>query len=122
VASADGGEADLPAIALFLCIGGTPRTGWADERGVRTDKAGFILTGPDLLDRGRRPEGWPLARDPLPLETTMPGVFAAGDVRHGAIMRVASAVGEGAMAVKLVHAHIGRSHGALQRSAMAAPV
>ena len=58
---------------------------------------------------------------PLFLETSLPGVFAAGDVRHGSIMRVASAVGEGAMAVKLVHAHLGRSHGALQRSAMAAP-
>jgi thioredoxin reductase (NADPH) len=103
VHSADGDERDLPAIALFLCIGGTPRTGWADERGVRTDRAGFILTGPDLLDHGARPEGWPLDRDPLPLETTFPGIFAAGDVRHGSTKRVAGAVGDGAMAVALAH-------------------
>jgi thioredoxin reductase (NADPH) len=103
VASADGAESDLPAIALFLCIGGTPRTGWADERGVSTDKAGFILTGPDLLDHGRRPEGWPLERDPLPLEMATPGLFAAGDVRHGSTKRVAGAVGDGAMAVALAH-------------------
>jgi thioredoxin reductase (NADPH) len=93
----------VPAIALFLCIGGTPRTGWADARGVRTSKAGFILTGPDLLDHGARPEGWPLDRDPLPLETTLPGLFAAGDVRHGSTKRVAGAVGDGAMAVALAH-------------------
>jgi thioredoxin reductase (NADPH) len=103
VQSAEGDEHELPAIALFLCIGGTPRTGWADERGVRTDKAGFILTGPDLLDHGERPEGWPLDRDPLPLETTLPGIFAAGDVRHGSTKRVAGAVGDGAMAVALAH-------------------
>jgi thioredoxin reductase (NADPH) len=103
VESADRGAADLPAIALFLCIGGTPRTGWADERGVRTDKAGFLLTGPDLLDNGRRPEGWPLDRDPLPLEMSTPGLFAAGDVRHGSTKRVAGAVGDGAMAVALAH-------------------
>jgi thioredoxin reductase (NADPH) len=99
----DGSAAGLPAAALFLCIGGTPRTGWADDGGVRTDRAGFILTGPDLLDRGERPEGWELDRDPLPLETTLPGLFAAGDVRHGSTKRVAGAVGDGAMAVALAH-------------------
>ncbi|MEA2426126.1 MAG: thioredoxin reductase, partial [Thermoleophilaceae bacterium] len=99
----DGSSAIIPAAALFLCIGGTPRTGWADEGGVRTDRAGFILTGPDLLNRGERPEGWELDRDPLPLETTMPGLFAAGDVRHGSTKRVAGAVGDGAMAVALAH-------------------
>ena len=68
------------ARALFICIGGEPRTGWAADTGVRTNRAGYILTGPDLLDAGRRPEGWPLDRDPLALETSVPGLFAAGDV------------------------------------------
>jgi thioredoxin reductase (NADPH) len=70
---------------------------------VRTSDDGFVLTGPDLLDRGRRPEGWPLNRDPLALETSVPGAFAAGDVRHGSTKRVAGAVGEGSMAVALAH-------------------
>jgi thioredoxin reductase (NADPH) len=102
--SGPGGETErLPAVALFLCIGGQPRTGWAENAGVRTDRAGYILTGPDLLEAGRRPEGWPLDRDPLALETSVPGLFAAGDVRHGSAKRVAGAVGEGAMAVALAH-------------------
>jgi len=93
----------LPARALFLCLGGLPRTGWATGSGVRLDAAGYILCGPDLLDRGARPEGWPLARDPLALETSVPGLFAAGDVRHGSTKRVGAAAGDGAMAVALVH-------------------
>jgi thioredoxin reductase (NADPH) len=93
----------LPARALFLCIGGQPRTGWADAHGVRLDRAGYILTGPDLLDAGRRPADWPLQRDPLALETSVPGLFAAGDVRSGSTKRVAGAVGDGAMAVALAH-------------------
>jgi thioredoxin reductase (NADPH) len=101
VGSRGGGEETLPARALFVCIGGRPRTGWAADAGVRTDPAGFILTGPDLLEGGRRPEDWPLDRDPLALETSAPGLFAAGDVRHGSTKRVAGAVGEGAMAVAL---------------------
>lgn len=103
IAAADGATEVRPAAALFLCIGGTPRTAWADAVGVRTDPAGFVITGPDLLDSGRRPEGWPLDRDPLTLETSVPGFFAAGDVRRGSVKRVAGAVGEGAMAVALVH-------------------
>jgi thioredoxin reductase (NADPH) len=103
VRAAAGPTKRLPVSALFLCLGGVPRTGWAADAGVATDPAGFILTGPDLLDAGRRPEAWPLARDPLALETSAPGLFVAGDARHGSTKRVAGAVGEGAMAAALVH-------------------
>jgi thioredoxin reductase (NADPH) len=97
-----GGET-LHARALFICIGGIPRTGWAAPIGVAADPAGYLLTGPDLLRDGERPAGWPLDRDPLVLETSVPGLFAAGDVRHGSIKRVGGAVGEGATAAALVH-------------------
>ena len=80
-----------------------PRTGWAAGAGVRLDPTGFILTGPDLRAGGSLPEDWPLDRDPLALETSVPGVFAAGDVRSGSVKRVAGAVGDGAMAVALAH-------------------
>jgi thioredoxin reductase (NADPH) len=100
----------VPARSLFVFIGATPRTEWLDGQ-VALDDGGYILTGPDT---GR--PGTPY------LETSLPGVLAAGDVRHGSIMRIASAVGEGAMAVKLVHAYLGRSHGEVQRMAMAAPL
>jgi thioredoxin reductase (NADPH) len=105
VATVDAGgrEETLPARALFVCIGGAPRTGWAEAVRVRVDDRGYVLTGPDLLERGRRPDDWPLDRDPLALETSLPGFFAAGDVRHGSTKRVAGAVGEGAMAVALAH-------------------
>jgi len=99
----DGRSERLTAQVMFLCLGGIPRTGWADSMGVRLDPAGYILTGPNLLTRGERPAEWPLARDPLALETSVAGLFAAGDVRHGSAKRVAGAVGEGAMAVALVH-------------------
>jgi thioredoxin reductase (NADPH) len=91
------------ARALFLCIGGMPRSGWAEPAGVRTNDKGFLLTGPDLLVDGQRREEWPLDRDPLALETSVPGLFAAGDVRSGSTKRVGAAVGEGAMATALVH-------------------
>jgi len=103
IESADGSPEPVRVTALFLCIGGIPRTGWAPSSGVRTDRNGFILTGPDLLEAGRRPDDWPLDRDPLALETSLPGVFAAGDVRHGSVKRVGGAVGEGSMAIALAH-------------------
>jgi thioredoxin reductase (NADPH) len=91
---------------LIVCIGGAPHTEWAAEAGLRRDGAGYLVTGPDLLRDGRRPDGWPLDRDPYYLETNIPGLFAAGDVRQGSVKRCASAVGEGAMAVAFVHRYL----------------
>ncbi len=96
--SRGGGEEEVSADALFLMIGARPNTAWLPPELAR-DSGGFLRTGPDLGEDG----GWPLEREPLGLETSMPGVLAAGDVRHGSISRVASAVGEGSIAVRLVH-------------------
>jgi thioredoxin reductase (NADPH) len=97
-----GGETErLPATAIFICIGGVPCTEWAAGSGLRVGEGGFVLTGPDLIREGERPSEWPLDRDPLALETSIPGMFAAGDVRHGSPRRVGGAVGDGAMAVAL---------------------
>jgi thioredoxin reductase (NADPH) len=90
---------------VFVFIGAAPRTDWLDGVLVR-DGHGFVVAGPDLLVDGRRPPGWPLDRDPYHLETSVPGVFVAGDVRAESVKRVASAVGEGAMAVTLVHRYL----------------
>jgi len=99
----DGEAETLPARAMFICIGGAPCTEWASGTGVRVGPRGFILTGPDLIHEGKPPAEWSLDRDPLALETSVPGLFAAGDVRHGAPRRVGGAVGDGAMAVALAH-------------------
>jgi thioredoxin reductase (NADPH) len=94
-----------PAAALFLFIGAVPHSELVAGV-VERNEAGFILTGQDLLRGGKKPQGWKPARDPFPLETSVPGIFAAGDVRHNAVRRVASAVGEGAIAVSLVHQYL----------------
>jgi thioredoxin reductase (NADPH) len=103
---AENHEYKVPTHWLFVCIGGVPQTDWAIEVGVERDSAGYILTGPDLLHGRERPANWHLDRDPYYLETNVPGVFAAGDVRHGSVKRCASAVGEGAMAIALVHRYL----------------
>ena len=90
----------------FVFIGAQPRTDWLDGTLAR-DPRGFLLTGPDLVVDGRRPRGWQLDRDPWPLEASIPGVFVAGDARADSVKRVASAVGEGAMAVTLAHRYLG---------------
>jgi thioredoxin reductase (NADPH) len=95
-----GGEEVLEADACFVFIGASPRTDWLEGVVARDDR-GFILAGPDVRD-----DGWPLNRDPYLLETSVPGVFVAGDVRARSIKRVASAVGEGSMAVSLVHQYL----------------
>lgn len=96
----------VPASRLYVFIGAAPQTEWLGEDFVR-DKYGFLLTGPSLLDQeGRPPASWPLSRDPYHLESSVPGVFVAGDVRAESVKRVASAVGEGAMAVTLIHRYL----------------
>jgi len=92
--------------AMFIFVGAAAHTDFA-EGIVERNNVGFIITGPDLIRDGRRPQGWTLKRDPYLLETSVQGIFAAGDVRQGAIRRVASAVGEGAIAVSLVHQYLG---------------
>jgi thioredoxin reductase (NADPH) len=97
----------LPASSLFIFIGASPRTEWLSDLILR-DERGFILSGPDLLREGKRPASWTLDRDPGLLETSVPGIFAVGDVRHGSIKRVASGVGEGAVVVQFIHQYLAK--------------
>jgi thioredoxin reductase (NADPH) len=93
--------------AMFVFIGAQPRTEWLKDF-VDRDQHGFILTGPDLMRDGKPPKNWPLERDPGLLETSLPGVFAVGDVRHGSVKRVASGVGEGSVAIQFVHQYLSK--------------
>jgi thioredoxin reductase (NADPH) len=91
--------------SLFIFIGAAPRTEWLPERVLR-DEHGFVLAGPDLKRNGKLPEKWPEERDPYLLETGVPGLFVAGDVRYGSVKRVASSVGEGSIAVQFMHQYL----------------
>src|SRR5690606_6979644 len=104
--SATGTVDRMPTHAVFVFIGAAPRTAWLDGQ-LQLDRHGFILAGPDLERRANRlPAGWTLEREPYWLETSVPGIFVAGDVRGQSTKRIASAVGEGAMAVTFVHRHL----------------
>ncbi len=106
IQNTDTGQTEtVPAAALFIFIGAVPHTDLVAGV-VERNQAGFILTGTDLTRNGQRPKGWTLKRDPFMLETSVPGIFAAGDVRRGAVRRVASAVGEGAITIGLVHQYL----------------
>ena len=111
-----GARRSVPADALFVLIGAQPRTQWL-AGSVAHDRQGFIRTGPDLPADTR----WPPGRPPLPLETSLPGVFAAGDVRQGSVKRVASAVGEGAATIPLVHRHLNTTPATPGRRGLAPP-
>jgi thioredoxin reductase (NADPH) len=94
------GTATLPAAAVFVMIGAEPDTGWLPDA-LQRDRLGYLLTGADVAD-----DGWPLERRPMYLETSIPGVFAAGDVVHGSTKRVAPSVGTGGVAIELVHRYL----------------
>ena len=106
--SATGKVETVPAFALFVLIGAEPRTDWLPPR-IERDSWGYVITGHDLLHAGKAPAGWPLDRPPMLLEASVPGVFAVGDVRHRSIKRVASAVGEGAICISLVHDYLAQT-------------
>ncbi len=97
----------LTASSLFIFIGAQPRTEWLGNL-IQRDERGFVLSGPDLLRDGKRPDTWTLDRDPGLLETSVPGIFVVGDVRHGSVKRVASGVGEGAVVVQFMHQYLAK--------------
>ncbi len=99
------GEKRVPATSLFVFIGAEPGVEWLPASILRDEK-GFVLAGPDLRKEGKLADGWREPREPFLLETSVPGVFVAGDVRHGSVKRVASAVGEGSIAVQFVHQYL----------------
>jgi thioredoxin reductase (NADPH) len=105
--SPSGETKELPASSLFIFIGAQPRTEWLGNV-VERDERGFILSGPDLISDGKRPDSWTLSRDPTLLETSVPGIFVVGDVRHGSVKRVASGVGEGAVVVQFMHQYLAK--------------
>jgi thioredoxin reductase (NADPH) len=106
IVNRDSGQTEtVPTAAMFLFIGAVPHSELVAGV-VERNPAGFIITGPDLMKNGHRPKNWTLKRDPYLLETSVPGIFAAGDIRQGAVRRVASAVGQGAIAISLIHQHL----------------
>lgn len=100
-----GEETDHEVSGIFVFVGAVPHSDPVADV-VECNERGFILTGPDLAPEGGRPKGWSLPRDPYPMETSVPGIFAAGDVRHGVVRRVASAVGQGSVVVSMVHQYL----------------
>jgi thioredoxin reductase (NADPH) len=100
-----GERRELPAAAMFIFIGTAPRTEWCTDL-VQRDAHGFVLTGRDVMADGRRPPRWTANRDPFPFETSVPGIFCAGDARYGSGKRVASAVGEGSATVSMIHQYL----------------
>jgi thioredoxin reductase (NADPH) len=100
-----GERRELPAAAMFIFIGTTPRTAFCGDL-VQRDAQGFVLTGRDLMTDGHHPAGWTAQRDPYLFETSVPGIFCAGDARHGSGKRVAAAVGEGSATVSMIHQYL----------------